>query len=42
MIQRKLLLLLLSVMLVGGCASSKPRNGKLKQGKPIPCPMKDC
>jgi hypothetical protein len=28
-------------VLAGGCGSNKPHK-KLKPGKPIPCPHKDC
>jgi len=37
-------LILIAVLLVGeGCASSHHhKNKKLKPGKPIPCPLKDC
>ncbi len=38
---KKLTLILVVVLLAGGCASNKP-NKKLKPGKPIPCPQKDC
>lgn len=38
---RQLFISALVVILLGGCATSKtPR--KLKPGKPIPCPQKDC
>jgi hypothetical protein len=30
------------IILADGCASHHPKNKKLKPGKPIPCPLKDC
>lgn len=39
---RYTLMLVLISSLATGCASSKKRNGKLKPGKAIPCPTKDC
>lgn len=32
---------LLVVIVLSGCQSTK-KIGKLPQGKPIPCPVKDC
>jgi hypothetical protein len=36
-----LICLLAVLMFAGGCASGKSGR-KLKRGKPIPCPVKDC
>jgi hypothetical protein len=33
---------LLVVFFMIGCASHHHKNKKLKPGKPIPCPLKDC
>ncbi|MGE0772474.1 MAG: hypothetical protein AB7K37_12230 [Cyclobacteriaceae bacterium] len=38
---RYILLLFLSVSIVA-CASTRKPHKKLKPGKPIPCPLKDC
>lgn len=40
---RSLILVVLAVIILIGssCASNKPHK-RLKKGKPIPCPMKDC
>jgi hypothetical protein len=38
---KRLIIFTLLVMLGFGCASQK-HNKKLKPGKPIPCPQKDC
>jgi hypothetical protein len=32
---------MIAVLLAAGCASQQ-KNKKLKPGKPIPCPLKDC
>jgi predicted component of type VI protein secretion system len=34
-------LLLLTLVVLTACASNKPHK-RLKPGKPIPCPQKDC
>jgi uncharacterized protein YceK len=38
--KKLVLLLALAMTVMSGCASKKPK--KLKPGKPIPCPVKDC
>ena len=38
----RILLFILVVSVLGACASGQSRQGKLKKGKPIPCPQKDC
>ncbi len=36
-------LLLATIVMAASCASNKHKpHKKLKPGKPIPCPMKDC
>lgn len=39
-----IILLFAALLMIGdGCASSRNhKNKKLKPGKPIPCPLKDC
>jgi len=39
--KRLLVFLLISSVLAFGCASNK-KHKRLKPGKPIPCPLKDC
>jgi len=34
--------MLLALVIMFGCGSSKKPHGKLKPGKPLPCPQKDC
>jgi uncharacterized protein YceK len=42
-LRRGFLVFFLIGFLLGGCGSSKKKpHGKLKPGKPIPCPLKDC
>lgn len=39
----KKLLIILAIITLASCASHKHKpNKKLKPGKPIPCPLKDC
>ncbi|WP_255647313.1 hypothetical protein [Fulvivirga sedimenti] len=40
--KRQWIIIFLSLILAAGCASSNKRPGKIKPGKPIPCPQKDC
>ncbi|MCU0392244.1 MAG: hypothetical protein MUE81_14090 [Thermoflexibacter sp.] len=37
-----ILLIALLPLIFGACASSGRGKGKIKRGKPIPCPVKDC
>jgi hypothetical protein len=38
---KKFIVLVVLLVLIGGCAAQK-KHKKLKPGKPIPCPLKDC
>jgi predicted component of type VI protein secretion system len=40
-LKAKLILAIFLMTVAAGCASHRP-NKKLKPGKPIPCPQKDC
>ena len=35
-------ILLICIFFIFSCASSNHSHKKLKRGKPIPCPLKDC
>jgi len=38
----RLSILIILVLLIEACASHPKKHKKLKPGKPIPCPLKDC
>jgi len=42
-LSRTKIICLVAILAIGvGCKATHKRNGKIKPGKPIPCPVKDC